>query len=221
MATVFIADLHVSRYHAKNAILRQRLEQLRIQHPMDNLCLLGDITDDGYSGQYLQAIELLKPWKNQLLLCEGNHDFGKLGLLLDQECYAQWNLFADILGAKTEAISNGWRIVCLNSVRSDGDGAILAQGSCGETELERARVAIETGHRDGLKVCVALHHDVETTDFGMQLLDRDSLMAVTVDADMLIGGHSHRHSYSTRPGRKGCILGLKDFRAELLDIYRL
>jgi predicted phosphodiesterase len=218
---VFVADLHISRYPPKNALVAARLAALEAQYPGAFLVVAGDVVDDGHPDQYREAERLLSPWRGRLLLACGNHDCGPLGLTWSPASVACWLGLQQRLGAQVEAIipsDDGWawRVCCLDSVNATPGPWDLARGSLGGAEIERARLAIDRGHRSGQRVCLVLHHDPNNHDLGMGLEDAKPFLAAVKQADLVVCGHSHRHSVSRVPGHCD-VVGLDWMRADKLD----
>lgn len=193
---IIIADPHVSRHPEKNQILQSRLEGIFSAFPGHTLVVAGDVTDDSAQGQYVEALRLFAPWKGNILLCPGNHDFGAMGLFFDQECVSRWSDFCVEIEAEAEGVFLGegvpWKILCLDSCSAFQNPFNWAQGELGCSELGVAAIAIAKAHRIGQRICLVLHHDPLNTDVTMLLRDRNDFIRIAAEADLVVFGHTHR-----------------------------
>lgn len=193
MSVIFVADLHLKANRLHNQRTQSRLQAVANRYPGSTLCVLGDITDNGSAEEWLEATRILSLWSGNLLICKGNHDIGApFGFIQEDRSEMRFQDFCAVMGCDGERLVGSRPVCMLDSVRSEGDGCLLAEGELGEAELERARLFVE---RWGDKAVLCLHHNPfleENEEFAMVLKDRKKLLDIAYGAGRLIYGHTHR-----------------------------
>src|SRR5512137_3094208 len=79
-----ISDLHLGKNAYINGAAKSLLKAAGERYPFagkENTYLLvtGDVTDHGRNGEYNLAGQALSPFKDQVFITPGNHDYGSWG----------------------------------------------------------------------------------------------------------------------------------------------
>lgn len=203
-----IADLHCRACSEDNALVQERLADLRSALELgDFVGVLGDLTDSGTSGQYDEAARVLAPFAGRLLLCPGNHDAGPSGLLYSAAARRRFGGLCKKLGAVQEAqVGHRW-VVALDSCRYTFWPGDLARGRLGGGDLRRAKEAIVYGRKHGLVPTLLLHHDPYCSDPTLLLDDAGELLGLASGAADLAWGHTHRLLRWREEGRERVSVG--------------
>ena len=185
-------DWHIGGEHTD--ALRVHVAALKAQMgEKDWLLVTGDLTDNGSLDEYALALELLNPFSGQLLLCPGNHDYGRLGNFYEAKAEKRWKGLVTALTVPSTAVVAGWRIVTLDSCLKTYSFLDFAQGRVGSTQLFKLCSEFRKAKVNGEKVIVALHHDPLQEVWVERLQDRDELFEECYgEAEFVLCGHSHR-----------------------------
>lgn len=118
MRFVHISDLHVGEHSTRNALAEKLTDKILrrysgwSQKPL--LLITGDFVHDGQPEQYKLAEKLLFKLHNagfQILMCPGNHDYGKQGLDDDYNSRYHYNKFALKLTTRKSDPDSGFQNV--------------------------------------------------------------------------------------------------------------
>ena len=101
MKFVHISDLHVGEHATRNALAEKLTEKILQRYSgwseKPVLLITGDFVHDGQQAQYQEAEKILFKLHNagfRMLMCPGNHDYGKQGLDDDYNSRYLYNQFA-------------------------------------------------------------------------------------------------------------------------------
>lgn len=218
MLTVHVAsDLHFRGDPARNSGAYQVLADIWkcFDPTTDYLVVTGDITSDGEDDQIAEAVKALWSFKDRLLLCPGNHDYGPLGNLYQEETARR---FDDVLLRKLglDKVQSGpagfyskrvvprvlhdgagIRVLALglNSNLKTKNPTDFAQGELGPVQIAELRGMLLDPQYAGMWVLVYLHHrpqylgPIMELGFGMHDAE-DFIAAVTGRAQVVVFGHT-------------------------------
>ena len=85
MKFIHISDLHFHMNAADNTAANKLLSNIGEHYPDHKLIVTGDITDDGHPKQFKNAWDGLKPFRGNVFIAPGNHDFGAKGNFYSRE----------------------------------------------------------------------------------------------------------------------------------------
>jgi len=101
MKFVHISDLHIGEHATRNQLavklVDKILKRYASQREKPLLLITGDFVHDGQQDQYQLAEKILFRLHNAgfpILMCPGNHDYGKTGLSDDYNSRQLYNEFA-------------------------------------------------------------------------------------------------------------------------------
>lgn len=161
----------------------------------DVLIVTGDLTENGTAEEYDLAYKALLPFRGNLVLCPGNHDYGLKGLGYSDEARERYYKLCRDLSASlpgTPRILGRWLVVSLDSCIWSESPHDLARGHLGDGELKRLDDALAMADRIHVRTIVCLHHDTPDDDWTMKLEDGDELLKrVWGKADVVLNGHTH------------------------------
>ena len=214
-----IADPHIHDSAARNAPIRDLVR--RAGERMGSagwLAILGDLTDSGSERQYAQALAMLQPLRGRLLLVQGNHDGGMLGIFVQAAARRRWARLVRELEAHTR-IETGDRLVqVIDSCRYSLWPGDLARGRVGSRQMALVRSAIGEGERRGLRPTILLHHWPYSQDSALRLTDSAALLRLVEGHADLVAGHTHERDGRTILGSVArCVGGAR----ETGEIYEL
>ena len=192
--------LHVSDLHVRDddtSAQREALEALTALVEPELVIVTGDLSHRGRAPQLQAAKALLEGLGRPVLAVPGNHD---LPHSLPARFTHPSARFAAVFGAVNPVYRSETLTVCgLDSTRPwrHQGGALPA------TRLARAAEVLTTSPQDALRV-VALHHHLAAppwrTSRKFPLRHRDRALASLADsgAELVVGGHVHQCSVTTR-----------------------
>ena len=206
MDFLHLSDLHYHQDPADNQAADQTMAYVQQHYPNHYLIVTGDITDDGHSDQYRNAMRVLSPFLGRIFIVPGNHDFGALGNFYDRE---RAERFDEMLAGPLHqgGSFHGYNQPVVNVVREGNDAVMLialdsnletdspfdfACGEVGDGQLKGLdRILAQAG--PAMKKIVLLHHHpFIVNDPFMELMDARKLMrAIYQRADVLMFGHKH------------------------------
>ncbi|MEM4195984.1 MAG: metallophosphoesterase [Methanothermobacter sp.] len=177
-----ISDLHVGAPNFKEDILLEAIRQINELKP-DATVITGDLTDNGYYLEFLQAAEYLSDLKGPKIFVPGNHDARHVGN----------ETFEDVFRyRKGTFVMDDLTIIGLDSSEPDLDYGKIgrSQQIWMEEELERAS---ERGH---FRVIALHHHIIPVPKTGRErnvLADAGDILysIIRKGADLVISGHKH------------------------------
>ena len=207
MIFLHLSDLHFHRNNENNEKALNTLNYINENYPDANLIVTGDISDDGDEKQYKNAFDALKPFKDRLFICPGNHDFGAAGNLYNLEIAKR---FDDMLSVPLEQggtfVGNNKPVV---NVKSDGKDTVMlialdsnletehffdfACGEIGRTQLRALDTLLSNPTTAKMTKILFLHHHpfIHNNPF-MELKDAPDLARVIYQrVDVLCFGHKH------------------------------
>jgi 3',5'-cyclic AMP phosphodiesterase CpdA len=207
MKFLHLSDLHIHTRDKDNVKVKSILNFILKKYPDHRLILTGDITDDGAPAQYENAYALLKPFKDKIFICPGNHDFGAVGNFYGHERALR---FDNILATQLDqgGTFKGDSTPVVNTIK-DGDTDILlialdsnletehpfdfACGEIGETQLKALKTILSTTQGAAtVKMLFLHHHPFEVNNPFMELKDAEALAsAVYGRIDLIFFGHKH------------------------------
>ena len=192
---IHLSDLHIRRYqHAdENASLRFIVEHLlrryeKTEKPI--VLITGDVTDDGQESQYKNAVELLRPLKNNqfpLLIVPGNHDYGPAGNIYTNAALRRFEqiVLRDFLGYSVPEEGEFFPHVArfgsvvfigVDSVVANEDAAFhFASGEIGAPQRRLLREAFAQVSENDTAVTYFHHHPFNRKRV-MQMDDADIVM---------------------------------------------
>ena len=93
---VHISDLYISKVNFDEDLFMMAVDEINHLSP-EMIILTGDITDNGYYKEYLQASKLLPFFEAPLFAVPGNHDARNLGYRTFEELIGErsWKLTKD------------------------------------------------------------------------------------------------------------------------------
>lgn len=118
MKFVHISDLHVGEHATRNALVEQLVDKIskhyRSWQEKPLVLITGDFVHDGEQAQFQQAEKMLFKLHNdgfKILMCPGNHDYGKQGLDDDYNSRYHYNQFALKLTTRQSDYDSGFQNV--------------------------------------------------------------------------------------------------------------
>jgi 3',5'-cyclic AMP phosphodiesterase CpdA len=200
-----LSDLHIHTDENNNEDVISLFTGISEKFNDHTLIITGDITDDGTREQYQNALQLLKPFKDRVFVCPGNHDFGALGNFYSEErarrfdeyLSAQLGQGGTFKGDSTPVVNivkdGGVQImlIALDSNLETENCFDFACGEIGESQL-RSLDTILTSCTNMVKVLFFHHHPFIVNDPFMELEDAEKLARVVYGkADLVLFGHKH------------------------------
>lgn len=203
-----LTDLHIHSNDDDNTDVQNMLSYVVNHYPEHRLIVTGDITDDGAEKQYENAYKMLKPFKDRLYLCPGNHDFGAMGNFYSKERAVRFDAMLTVpfnqggtfTGDTTPVVnilkSDGQRImlIALDSNLETPIATDFACGEIGEYQLQCLNTILTTSDRNMIKI-VFFHHHLFLRDrfFNMmELKDAEQLRTILAGrVDVVLFGHKH------------------------------
>lgn len=206
MKFIHLSDLHIHSSDSDNKELAAALKFITNAYPNHVLIITGDITDDGAPRQYENAFKLLKPFKGQVYICPGNHDFGAVGNLYSEERAKRFDLSLAI-PLEQGGTFKGDTTPVVNIIK-DGDSTVMlialdsnletehpfdfACGEIGQSQLRALDTILATAPHNTIKVLFFHHHPFMVNDPFMQLKDAEALArTIYRRTDVVLFGHKH------------------------------
>lgn len=178
-----ISDLHISNDSFDEEVFMKAVSEINNLQP-DMIILTGDITNNGYYGQYKQAMKYLELFDAPLFAVPGNHDARNLG----------YQTFEELVGERSWKLTkeNDFTVIGLDSSSPDENrGHIdMPQHLWMEHQLDECVI-------DDRFTIVALHHHViPIPDTGRErnvLSDAGDILKTltTHEVDLVLSGHKH------------------------------
>ena len=209
---IHISDLHFRKDPADNAAVYAVLSGIMNEYFLSGnnyLLVTGDVTDDGHSRQYENALGALLPFgKERVLVCPGNHDYGPSGIFYSEIRARRFDeRLARPLGydepylPKVQPVVNvlrdtdGSRLMTIG-INAGLETLSLCDFSCGEVgqrQLAALDAILANPNAKDIPKLVYLHfHPFLHTDATMKLKDADAfLAALNGHVQVLCFGHKH------------------------------
>ncbi len=211
MKFIHISDLHFHRNNKDNKKVNDMLKQIKTKYPNHKLIVTGDITDDGHEKQYLNAQKALKPFKDNVFICPGNHDFGAVGNFFSRERAERFDQYLSV-HLEQGGTFTGDNTPVVNMVRENGIEVMLialdsnletmlpfdfACGKIGKSQLKALDAIInDPGVAHIRKILFFHHHPFVRTDPFMELKDAKKLVRrIYGKVNVLMFGHKHKTGY--------------------------
>ncbi len=207
MKFIHLSDLHIHTHDSDNMDVRTMLNFVSKKYPDHRLIVTGDITDDGKAEQFENAYTLLKPFKDKIFICPGNHDDGALGNFYSHERALRFDLLAKQLNQGGTFKGDSTPVV---NVLKDGNTQIMlialdsnletqhpfdfACGEIGESQLGTLNTILATTPSVGIvKLLFFHHHPFMVNDPFMELKDAKELAKIVYGRiDLILFGHKHK-----------------------------
>lgn len=211
-----LSDLHIHKNNDKsdnvncNIVVEYIVNKYTSDKPI--VLLTGDIVDDGDKQQYKNAVEILKPLKENgftLLACPGNHDYGHFGNVYTEESQALFQEYIlcklidnpdarkpntemeDLFPMLTEV--GDVLFIGLDSVVGAEDEFMhFASGEVGKKQRKNLKTILKN-KPSGKKIVTYFHHHPFDRRYVMELDDAKKVMRILADnIDVLCFGHDHK-----------------------------
>jgi 3',5'-cyclic AMP phosphodiesterase CpdA len=202
MKILHISDTHFHAIANNDALLR-RFTYIQSNYPDHKIIITGDVTDDGTEEQYGIASRVLKPFKDRLFFCPGNHDYGILGNFYNEEAARRFDEFAKAFneGGFIDKVPlvfmlENVQIILLNSNLETENPLDFACGQIGKGQLKILRKILKENLPEGsVRIICLHHHPFIHSDPTMKLLDaKDFVRAIRGKIDILLFGHKHKQA---------------------------
>jgi 3',5'-cyclic AMP phosphodiesterase CpdA len=206
MKFIHLSDLHIHTNQIDNTDVSATLKFISENYQNHHLIITGDITDDGSIEQYANAYMLLKPFKDRIFICPGNHDFGAAGnfysyeraVRFDEILSKQLNQGGTFTGDSTPVVNvlregdTEIMLIALDSNLETSHPFDFACGEIGEFQLSALNSILATTPKQIVKILFFHHHPFMVNDPFMELKDADRLArAVYGRVDIVLFGHKH------------------------------
>jgi 3',5'-cyclic AMP phosphodiesterase CpdA len=207
MKFLHLSDLHIHTNEKDNKDVINLLSFVSETYPDHQLIITGDIADDGKIEQFDNAYKLLEPFKGQLFICPGNHDFGAVGsfysyeraLHFDEMLAKPLNQGGTFKGDSTPVVNilkdNNIKImlIALDSNLETEHPFDFACGEIGESQLKALDTILSTpSNAEMVKVLFFHHHPFMVNDPFMELKDaKDLARTIYNRVDLVLFGHKH------------------------------
>ncbi len=207
MRFIHISDLHFHRDQEKNQAANLLLKTIKDRYPEHKLIVTGDITDDGHARQYDNAFEALSPFKGNVFVAPGNHDFGAAGNFYSRE---RAHRFDEMLASRLEqggsfmgdntpvvhCLEEGPDRVMLIALDSNLETDHPFDFACGEIGTEQLgylrRILDDPSTTQIPKLLYFHHHPFMHNNPFMMLTDaRDLARTIHGKVDVVLFGHKH------------------------------
>lgn len=168
MNFIHLSDLHIgkSNNREKSALIVDWILNNKEKHQSELVIISGDVVDDGEDWQFYQAKEQLERLRENgflVMVCPGNHDYGREGFL--ESHLSQAHFFSLISGVKDYLhlqVIKGQAFILLDSMAEEIENIEMwgAQGNLGEEQLQKLDQILEDLAEDPEveNVFVVLHH---------------------------------------------------------------
>jgi 3',5'-cyclic AMP phosphodiesterase CpdA len=193
MKIFHISDLHIRSDMKHNYQVELKLHNLAQQlGPVDFVICTGDITDDGTEIQYANALKLLTPFTNRIIVVQGNHDIGASGLFYNSDCAKRFKVLSELLNYPKKEIY-GLRILPINSTLKTYTPFDFARGNVGWWNRRSIKKFGLKCKQDKKVSLVCLHHTPFEESWTLELKDAEELLrACEGYVDLVLVGHEHK-----------------------------
>ncbi|MCC7553402.1 MAG: metallophosphoesterase [Methanobacteriaceae archaeon] len=181
-----ISDLHISKTEFNEQVFLKAVREINSLNP-DMILVTGDITNQGYYKEYIQAKKLLSLFKPPLYAVPGNHDSRNLG----------YETFEEFIGERS------WKLIKDNNfvvVGVDSSSPDIDSGNIGRPQQVWMDKQLDQCLFENNFTIVAMHHHVipipETGRERNVLSDAGDILKSLIDhqVDLVICGHKHVHN---------------------------
>ncbi|KZX11170.1 metallophosphoesterase family protein [Methanobrevibacter oralis] len=180
---VHISDLHISKVNFDEDLFMMAVDEINHLSP-EMIILTGDITDNGYYKEYLQASKLLPFFEAPLFAVPGNHDARNLG----------YRTFEELIGERSWKLTkdDNFTVIGIDSSSPDENGGQIGipQHMWLEHQLDDCVI------NNNFSVVALHHHVVSIPDTGRErnvLSDAGEVLKTltTHEVDLVLSGHKH------------------------------
>jgi putative phosphoesterase len=188
-----LSDLHCGSPFFDPELLAHAVAEIQELTP-DLVVVAGDLTQEGYSAEFLTARDALRPLQERLttVVVPGNHDAKNVGYLHFQDHFGKGNS-----GPKCDRIVHVQRATyprSLSLVGVDSSKPDLAEGEIGRERYDWIRE--QFAEPADLRIFVLHHHLVPVPGTGRErniVWDAGDVLALLEDAsvDVVLAGHKH------------------------------
>jgi 3',5'-cyclic-AMP phosphodiesterase len=179
-----ISDLHIGSINFKEELLENAIDDLNNIHP-DVTIVTGDVTENGYYLEFMEALPYLDKIKSPILVVPGNHDARHIG----DECFEE--LIKNRYGTLKDK-KHGLKVIGLDSSEPD-----LDSGRVGRTQENWMADELRKADEENLYKIIALHHHIipvpKTGRERNVLSDAGDILQTLMNgrADLVLSGHKH------------------------------
>lgn len=178
-----ISDLHVCNTEFDEEIFMQAVSEINHIHP-DMIILTGDITNNGYYKEFVQATKYLKQFEAPLFAVPGNHDSRNLG----------YQSFEELIGEKSWKLTLGENFTVIGLDSSSPDES---RGNIGDPQhMWLEHQLDECVINENFSIVVLHHHVVSIPQTGRErnvLSDAGDILKTLTshEVDLVLSGHKH------------------------------
>lgn len=180
MLIAHISDLHCG-HEFQSSVFERAAQEINSLDP-DVVVVTGDLTDNGFLGQYQEAKRRLGSlYCKKLVVTSGNHDYRSTGYLL----------FKKVFGSRRTVTIDNTVMIVVGTARPERD-----DGEIGHRQVIWLQHNLRR-HKQKLKVILMHHHLVQVPDTGpdtIPIIDAGDALRTLIGskADLVLGGHRHR-----------------------------
>ncbi len=181
---VHLSDMHVGAINFREDLLSDAINRSNELNP-DLVIVTGDITDNGYYHEFVDAAEYLDLIESPMLAVPGNHDSRHMGTESFEELIRKR---CSTLSVRNEQI----KAIGLDSSEPD-----LDYGKVGRSQQKRLEKLLNKTENSDLYKIIALHHHlIPVPKTGRErnvLTDAGDILMSIIDgnADLVLSGHKH------------------------------
>ncbi|MFA4904172.1 MAG: metallophosphoesterase [Desulfobaccales bacterium] len=207
MKFIHISDLHFHRDERDNEDAIILLQFIKQHYPEHKLIVTGDISDDGHEEQFDRAYEALEPFKDDIFIAPGNHDFGAAGNFYSRERAERFDEMLS-LPLQQGGTFTGDLTPVVNFITDEHDKIMLialdsnletdhpfdfACGEVGERQLSFLNtILLDPFLSDRTKILFFHHHPFIHNDPFLELKDaRELIRTIYQRVDIVCFGHKH------------------------------
>ncbi|RLI02304.1 metallophosphoesterase [Candidatus Bathyarchaeota archaeon] len=180
MLVAHVSDLHVKSIYYSDELAENLLDFLTETNP-DILVITGDLTDEGYLHEYVEAHRFIRRLraKNKVIV-PGNHDSRNMG----------YKLFEEFFGTRQPIFEKDWlKIVGVDSSEPDVDDGNIGMDVYG-------LIKKEFDEFDGIKVFALHHHLIPIPGTGRERnipADSGDVLELLMElgVNLVLSGHKH------------------------------
>jgi 3',5'-cyclic AMP phosphodiesterase CpdA len=207
MKFIHLSDLHIHTHDSDNTAVRAMFDFIEEKYPEHRLIITGDIADDGAVRQFENAHAFLKPFKDRVFICPGNHDFGAAGYFYSHEralCFDEilakpLNQGGTFKGDTTPVVNmlkdgdTQIMLIALDSNLETEHPFDFACGEIGEPQLNALNTILKTTtSEEVVKILYFHHHPFMVNNPFMEMKDAASLARTIYGrVDLVLFGHKH------------------------------
>lgn len=180
---VHISDLHISELGFEEDVFIKAVIEINAINP-DMIILTGDLTNNGYYSEFIQATKYLEMFDAPLFAVPGNHDARNLG----------YETFEELIGECSWKLTKDDEFVVIGLDSSSPD---ISSGNVGRPQHLWMEHQLDQCVIEELFSIVALHHHVipipKTGRERNVLTDAGDVLKTLTDheVDLVLAGHKH------------------------------